>query len=146
MFNPFSEVNWHPSLAERRAFGWSLMIGFPSLATVLLLAARLWDGIWRVTPFLWLGGCGLAAGALFAVFPRLTRPFYMLWHFLACCIGAVVGNALLAGFYFLIVTPVGAATRAFGRRAVRKSFDRNLPSYWVDVEKADDVQSYYRQF
>jgi hypothetical protein len=146
MFNPFREVNWHPSLAERRTFGWSLVIGFPSLAAALLLATRLWSGTWHVPLFLWLGGCGLAAGALFAAIPLLAKPFYLLWYFLSCCIGTVVGNTLLAAFYFLIVTPIGVAMRAFGRQAVSKTFDRNIRSYWLDVEKTNDVKDYYRQY
>ncbi len=146
MFNPFREINWRPSLAERRAFGRSLMIGFPSLAVALLLAARVWSGTWRVIPFLWLGGCGMAAGGLFVAVPLLARPFYLLWYFLACCIGTVIGNTLLAAFYLLIVTPVGVTMRVFGRQAVFKTFDRNAGSYWVNVEKADDVKDYYRQF
>jgi len=88
----------------------------------------------------------LAAGALFVAIPFLARPFYLLWYFLACCIGTVVGNLLLAAFYLLIITPVGAAMRAFGRQAVSKNFDRNIRSYWVDAEKSDDVEDYYRQF
>jgi hypothetical protein len=146
MFNPFREVNWRPSLVERRKFGWSLVIGFPSLAAALLLAGRLWSGTWRVAPFLWLGGCGLAAGALFVAIPRLARPFYLLWYFLACCIGAVVGNTLLAAFYLLVITPIGATMRVFGRQAVTKTFDGRVGSYWVDVEKTNDVKDYYRQY
>lgn len=146
MFNPFSEVNWHPGPAERRTFGWSLMVGFPVLAATLLLAVRFWSGTWRATPFLWLGGCGLAAGALIVAIPSLAKPFYLPWYFLACCIGTVVGNTLLAAFYLLIVTPVGVAMRAFGRRAVCKTFDKKTRSYWVDVEKTEDVRGYYRQF
>jgi hypothetical protein len=146
MFNPFSEVNWRPSVAERRRFGLSLMIGFPALAAALLLATRFWSGTWHVTPYLWLGGCGLAAGALFAAIPHVVRPFYVLWYFLACCIGAVVGNAILSAFYFLIITPVGAAMRACGRRTVSRSFDRSKQSYWVEVEKVDEVKDYYRQY
>ncbi len=146
MFNPFSEVDWHPGLAERRKFGRDLMIGFPKMAAVLLIAARLWSGTWRVEPFLWLGGCGAAAGALFAAIPRLATPFYVVWHFLACCISAVVGNTLLAAFYFLIITPFGVAMRAFGRRTVDKAFDKKIRSYWVDVKRPDDVNDYYRQF
>ncbi len=146
MFNPFSEVNWHPSLAERRKFGLSLAIGFPLLAVTLLLITRLWGGIWNAIPFLWLGGCGLAAGSLFVAVPHLAKPFYVLWYFLACCIGAVAGNTLLAAFYLLIVAPIGAALRVFGRQAVSKTFDRKNPSYWTDVEKADDIEDYYRQF
>ena len=146
MFNPFSEVNWRPSLAEKRKFGWSLVIGFPSLAAALLLASRLWNGTWSATPLLWLGGCGMAAGALFVAAPLLARPFYVLWHFLACCVGMVVGNTLLAAFYFLVVTPIGVAMRMFGRRAVAKAFDKRAGSYWKDVEEAGDVDDYYRQY
>jgi hypothetical protein len=146
MYNPFSEVNWRPSLAERRRFGWSLVIGFPSLAAAMLLVYRLWNGTWIVTPFLRLGGCGLAAGALFVAVPLLAKPFYLLWYFLSCCIGTVVGNTLLAAFYLLIVTPVGAAMRAFGRQSVSKTFDESIRSYWVSIEKTNDVKDYYRQF
>lgn len=146
MFNPLKEVNWHPSLPELRTFGWSLAIGFPSIAAALLLLTRLMGGTWRVTPFLWVGGCGLAAGVFFAVFPRLARTLYVVWYFLACCIGAVVGNVLLTGFYILILTPVGAAARLLGRKTLSKSFGKNLQSYWVDVRKTDDSKDYYRQF
>ncbi len=146
MFNPFSEVNWHPSHAEKRTFGWTLVFGFPSLAAVLLLTARLWSGAWHVTPFLWLGGCGLAFGSLFVALPRLATPFYLLWYFLTCCIGAIVGNTLLTAFYLFIVTPVGCVLRAFGRHALPKGFDRKARTYWEDVERADDVQDYYKQF
>jgi hypothetical protein len=146
MFNPFSEVNWHPSLAEKRTFGWSLVIGFPSMAATLLLAVRLWSGIWHFIPFLWLGGCGLAFGALFVTIPLLAKPFYVLWYFAACCVSMVVGNTFLAAFYLLIITPAGAVMRALGRRALAKSLDRNISTYWVDVEKTDDVKDYYRQF
>jgi hypothetical protein len=146
MFNPFSEVDWRPDPAERRRFGWSLVIGFPSLAAALLLAARLWSGTWSVAPFLWLGGCGMTAGLLFVAVPLLAKPVYILWYFLACCIGAFVGNTLLAVFYLLIITPVGAVMRAFGRQVVSKTFDRSAPSYWVDVENAKDVRDYFRLY
>jgi hypothetical protein len=146
MFNAFREVNWRPNRAEKRRFGWSLVIGFPSLAVALLLTARMWSGTWHLTPSLLIGGCGMAAGALFVVIPFLAGPFYLLWHFMACCIGTVVGNTLLTAFYLLVLTPIGAAMRAFGRQAVPKTLDGNVQSYWTDVEKADDVKDYYRQF
>jgi hypothetical protein len=146
MFNPFREVNWSPSIAERRKFGLSLMIGLPSLAAALMLVTRFWSGNWSVTPFLWLGGCGLAVGALFVAVPLLAGLFYVLWYFLACCVGIVVGNALLTAFYLLIVTPIGAAMRLMGREAVPKTFDKKIQSYWVDAKKSDDIEDYYRLF
>jgi hypothetical protein len=146
MFNPFSGVNWYPNPAEIRVFGRSLIAGFPFLSVVLLVANRFWRGTWSVEPSLWLGGIGLAAGVLFVLFPFLAKPFYILWYFLAYCIGMIVGNTLLAGFYLLIITPVGVAMRAFGRQSVCKTFDRNMQSYWTDVETSDDVRDSYRQF
>ena len=122
------------------------MIGFPLIAAFLLLATGIWSGTWRVAQFLWLGGCGMAAGALFAAIPSIAKPFYLLLHLVACCISIVVGNALLAAFYLLILTPVGVTMRVFGRQPLGKKFDRETQSYWVDVEKSGDVGDYYRQF
>ncbi len=142
----FGEINWRPGTAEIRRFGWSLVIGFPLLAAALMLIAAK-AGMTRSTaPFLWLGGCGSAAGVLFAAVPSLAKPFYLLWNFLACCLGAIIGHTLLAAFYFLILTPIGAAMRAFGRRTFPKTFDKKIRSYWVKVAMAADVGDYYRQF
>ncbi len=146
MFNPFSGVNWRPGITEIRAFGRSLILGFPFLGIMLLVSNRFWRGTWSVEPSLWLAGVGLAAGVLFVAIPFLAKPFYIVWYFLACCIGMIVGNTLLAGFYLLIITPVGVAMRAFGRRVVCKTFNKKIQSYWVDVETSDDVRDYYRQF
>ena len=46
MVNPFKEVNWRPDVAERRKFALSLMIGFPCVALLFLLAGRLARGSW----------------------------------------------------------------------------------------------------
>jgi hypothetical protein len=99
-----------------------------------------------VVPSLWIGGSGLIAGALFVALPCLAKPFYILWHVLACSIGMIVGNSLLSGTYLLIITPVGVAMRAFGRRAIRKTPDRNVQTYWIDVKTSGDIRDYYRQF
>jgi carbamoyltransferase len=146
MLNLFSEVNWRPSMAEKRRFGWNLMLGIPLLAVTLLLLAGFWSGTWRIAPFLWFAGSGLVAGALCVAIPSLAKPFYLLLHFLACCIGTVVNNALLAAFYLLVVTPVGVAMRAFGRKALHKTFDRKEQSYWEGVKKPGNARDYYRQF
>src|SRR5438132_506238 len=146
MMNPFKEVNWNPDIAERRKFARSLIIGFPCIAVLLLLAGWLKTGIWNVKPALTLGGVGLAIGLVLFALPGLARPFYVIWYGLACAIGLVVGNILLAVVFYILITGVGLAMRATGRSSIRKKMDKQATSYWKDAQPVTDPQRYYRQF
>lgn len=146
MVNPFKEVNWKPGPAEKRKFALSLLIGFPCLALVLLVVRRLTSGAWSPGPSFWVGGIGAGLGLFFSLLPALARPFYVVWYFLACCIGIVVANILLTGFFFIVVTPVGLLLRAMGKAPMKKGFDRNSATYWQEAERVSDVKRYYSQF
>lgn len=145
MLNPFRDVNWNPGRAERKKFAVSLIIGFPVIATIMGVATRLASGAWKPF-FLWLGVIGLGVGAVLWLIPRIARPFYMLWYFLGCCVGIVVGNVLFSVFYFLLLTPMGLVMRLAGRDPLRRKFDRSTPTYWQDAKKVVDPKRYYRQF
>ena len=148
MINPFVEVNWKPSLAERRKFALSLVIGFPCLALVLLLAGWALRGRWdaNLTKALWLAAAGAAAGGVFGLVPQIARPFYIVWYFVACCFGIVLGNLLLGGFYYLALTPIGFCQRVFGRAAVVKNFDKHASSYWREAGPPAEPARYYKQY
>lgn len=148
MINPFAEVNWNPGVKERRKFAVSLIIGFPILAAIFLAVGWVRTGHWdtNIHLALWLAGAGAGAGILFWLAPQIARPFYVVWYCLACCIGIVVSNVLLGGFYYLVVTPVGIARRVFGRPPIRRKFDRGAASYWEDVPPVADPGRYYKQF
>ena len=148
MVNPFREVNWRPDLAERRKFAKSLAIGFPCIALFLLFIGWIGKGQWDVNLVLalWLAGSGVLAGACFWLLPQIARPFYAAWYFLACCIGIVVGNLLLAGFYYLIFTPFGLVKRLAGKPAIVKRFDKNAKTYWREAQTTNDPARYYKQF
>jgi hypothetical protein len=146
MLNPFKEVNWKPGLEEKRKFAWSLVLGFPVLAVIFLLMGRLRTGAWHLTFPLTLGVIGFSLGLLLLALPLLAKPFYVIWYFLGCCIGLVVGNVLLAGVFYLLVTPLGFLKRAFGNRPIRKTFDKGAPTYWRDASQNTDPQRYYSQF
>lgn len=146
MVNPFREVNWQPGLKERRKFATSLVVGFPCVAAALLLTFR-WRGAggsWGVP--LVVGGVGVAVGLILWVVPQIARPFYVGWYGVACCLGFLIGNMVVAGIYLVMFAPVGLAMRAMGRRALSKGFDRNRSSYWRDAPAAHDPERYYRQF
>jgi hypothetical protein len=143
--NPFADVNWNPSSAEKRKFALSLIIGFPLLAgffsIVLWIATHSWKPF-----FLWLALLGFAVGVILWLLPAIARPFYVVWYFIACCLGYVVGNFLLVAFYYLVITPIGFFLRGRGRLSLRKGFDPGAGTYWREVEKTVDSESYYRQF
>lgn len=146
MVNPFKEVNWRPDMAERRKFALSLVIGFPCVAVLMFLAIRLARGGWNPVPPLWVAGVGAGVGLVLWLLPGVARPFYVVWYGFACSVGLVVGNLLLMGFFYGVMTPIGFCLRASGRDPVKKSFDRSVSTYWVEAERVTDPRRYYRQF
>ena len=146
MLNPFKEVNWNPDTAARRTFANSLVIGFPCLAVVLLLVGYFTGKGWNVGLSLKLGGFGAGFGVLFYVFPVIARPFYVVWYALACCIGLIVSNVVLALIFYVLVTGIGLVKRYFGRQAIRKTPDRLAKTYWLDATMVSKPKRYFSQF
>jgi hypothetical protein len=146
MINPFKEVNWNPGTAEKRKFAVSLMIGFPALGLLMLLIGRLTFGAWHPGIPIILAAVGFGIGAVLWSIPQIAKPFYVVWYLIACCLGIVIGNLLLATLYYTVVTITGLALRALGRRPVLKRPIPSATTYWTDVEENSDVNRYFRQF
>jgi hypothetical protein len=139
-------VNWKPDVAERRKFARSLVIGFPCIALILLLAGWFKTGALKIEPSLIIGGTGLVIGLMLLALPGIARPFYLVWYGLACVTGLVVGNILLAILFYILITGVGLAMRAAGRSSISKKLDKQATTYWKDAKPITDSQRYYRQF
>lgn len=146
MVNPFKEVNWHPDTAARRTFAKSLVIGFPCLALVVLLAGFIAGKGWGVSFALKLGGIGAGAGVLFYFVPAIAKPFYIVWYALACCIGLVVGNLALGLVFYILVAGIGLLKRLGGRQPICKVPDAQAKTYWIDAPPAPEARRYYSQF
>ena len=143
--NPFKEVNWNPDIAERCKFARSLIIGFPCVAIVLLLVSWVKSGTPKAEPALMIGGVGFVIGLVLLALPAIARPFYVVWYGIACAIGLVVGNILLAVVFYILITAVGLAMRVAGKTSIRK-MDKQVTTHWKDAKAVPDPQSYYRQF
>lgn len=146
MINPFKDVNWSPNGDDLRKFARSLVLGFPCIAVLLLIVARWKTGAWDAQVPLLVGGTGVAAGLLFLLWPTVARPFYAVWYALACCIGLVVGNVLLALVYYVFVTGIGLLKHVFGSRSISKGVNRQAATYWLDVSQPDDPKRYFSQY
>ena len=143
--NPFAETNWNPDTRARKKFAVSLIIGFPVIAVLLVLVS--YFKTHHVGHFpIWLGGIGLAVGIILWLLPQIAKPFYVVWYFLGCCIGIVVGNVLFSLFFYLVFTPLGLLLRLRKNKAINKGFDKSAKTYWRDAEKVVDLKRYYRQF
>ena len=146
MLNPFKDVNWNPGAKERRSFARSLVIGFPCVA-LLLLGTGWWrTGAWNFPMAAKVGGIGALAGVVFWILPVLAKPFYVVWYFIACCMGVVMGNVLMALVFYVFVLPVGLVMRLVGRRPIQKKPDHTAPTYWQDVRPPADAKSYFHQY
>lgn len=148
MINPFKDINWKPDIAERKKFAKSFMIGFPIIAIIFLLLGWVKTGRpqTNINLALWIGCCGFAAGVIFYLIPQIASPFYVVWYFIASCIGFVVSNLIMALFYYLVLTPFGLIRRLFSKDSFPKTFDRNAKTYWKDAKQVDDPSQYYKQF
>ena len=145
MLNPFSEINWNPDRSERREFARSLMAGFPLLALLFFAVVRWKTGMWAHWP-IWMGCCGLAAGALLWIAPQLARPIYVAWHAIGGVFGFVISNLLLVLVFYLVITPIGVLLRLAGKDPLDRRLDRSAATYWKDAEKPVDARRYFRQF
>jgi hypothetical protein len=146
MINPFKEVNWKPDAAEKRKFARSLMIGFPIIAVLIFVGRGVFGHSWSGQFPLRLGGIGFGAGLIFWMLPAIATPFYYVWYALACGMGIVIGNVLLSGFYFTVVTGLRFFLEMIGKPPILKRPDKDAKTYWLDAEKVTDVQRYFRQF
>ena len=81
------------------------------------------------------------------VFPRFMRWVFLGMSYLAFPIGFVVSHVVLAVVYYLVLTPIGLLTRLFGYDSMKRRFDPETKSYWVE-RSAEGVEPkrYFRQF
>ena len=87
-------------------------------------------------------------GPLFALylFPSLQRPLYRGWMFSVMPIGWIVSHLLLSVIYYLLLTPIGLIMKAVGYDPMRRKLEPNQETYWVNRQKSEDPQRYFKQY
>jgi hypothetical protein len=69
--------------------------------------------------------------------PQIAKSFYIVWYFIACCMGIVIGNVRF--------TPLGLCLHLRQEKAISKGFNKPRKSCWRDAEKPVDLKRHYRQ-
>ena len=64
--------------------------------------------------------------------PKTLAPLNRLWMKLAALLNRVVSPVVMGVIFFGLFTPVAWFMRAIGRDTMRRRFDPELQSYWIE--------------
>jgi len=135
------QINRHPTLRQLRQFGWIWM------AFVTFFGAVAWFKLDSpvLARGLWVAAIGVPV--LGWAVPKFMRFVFLGMSYLAWPIGFVVSHLVLAGVYYLVLTPIGLLMRLFGYDSMKRTFDREATSYWVPRSPDEvDPKRHFRQF
>jgi len=133
------EIDIHPTRKQLRVFGAGWLVFFGVLA-----ATAWWGGSGGAAVA--LGIVGVAVPAAGACVPHLMRIVYVAMTYLTLPIGLVVSFLVLAGVYYLVLTPTGLIMRACGRDPMARRIDRQADTYWTPRREARGAGRYFQQF
>jgi hypothetical protein len=92
-------------------------------------------------------GVALAFAVIALVAARLLHPLNVAWMRLGILLNKVVSPVVLGAIFFLVFTPVSLLFRIIGRDALKRTYEPELTSYWVErTPPGPDGKSLPRQF
>ena len=143
------EIDLRPDSRTLRHFGWIALVGFGLLATMawnewLIFSFGL--GAWKQTVVGALAAVGVLAAVFSLVYPKANLPIYLGLTILAYPIGFVLSYVIMGTIFYLMLAPVGIFFRLTGRDPLKRHFEPETASYWVDSRPARPSESYFRQF
>jgi hypothetical protein len=128
-----------PGPRELRWFGVIVLALFGVIGAIL----RWQIGSPDAAFFAWVAGAAIAS--LYYAIPPLRFPLYLGWMRLVLPIGLVVSHVFLGLVYFVIISPMALAMRAFGRDKLDRRFEADAASYWSARGREADPARYLRQ-
>lgn len=141
VWKEFQEID--TSRKALRSFG--LVVGGVFLSIAAFIC---WKNEWVITTAVkWLGGIGsvLVLGGL--IIPRSLKYPYRLWMGLAVILGYIMTRVLLTLVFYLAVTPIGLIRRLMGKDPLRRKWEPEASTYWLDKTYDDDspkrLERYY---
>ena len=135
------DVNTDPSTRQLRQFGllWLFFLG--------LLGAFSWfkAGLPPMAVVLWILAVAVPAVGWFS--PRFLRLVFVGMSYAAFPVGFVVSHVVLAVVFYGVLTPIGLMMRIFGYDSMKRRFDADTDSYWVERDPSGtEPKRYFRQF
>lgn len=135
------EIDWNPKDKQLKNFGKIALVA----TAIISLSLYFLKGV----AIQW-ASIILAFGVIIFIFSlislKLTKFIYLGMILLTLPIGFVVSFILLAGFYFLLLAPLGFIFRLIGRDPLCRKFNANAKSYWLSRHPPRGPEQYFHQF
>ena len=135
-----ADFNIKPSVKMLREFGIIALFGFGLVGALLGLK---WDA-WTASYVLW--ALGAVSFVVAFVQPKLLLPLYVALMVVAFPIGFVISNVILLALYFGLFTPFSMVFRLIGRDTMKRKFEPEAESYWIDRTDNKPVSQRFRQY
>ena len=133
------DLNRTPTSRDLRIFGALLPVALLGLTYL----------VWVGSALPWVaylgGGVALSVTLGFWAMKAIRLPIYRAWLFLVSPLGRVLSVVVLAGVYYLVLTPLALVLRLAGRDALGRRKKSGVSSYF-EAHQSADTQRYFRQF
>ncbi len=93
-----------------------------------------------------LWGVGVVLALVYTAVPPWRLSIYRGWVRATYPVGWVVSHVVLAGVYYLVMTPIGLVSRMVRRDPLTRQFDREAETYWVERSRTPETRRYFDQF
>ena len=143
------ELDFNPDARTLRQFGWIALVAFPLVGGICYWHGGLFGfdfGQAARTVSVVFVGLGGTAGLLAWLAPRALRPLYVGLLLITAPIGFVLSYVILGVLFYLLITPMALVLRLVGYDPLKRKFEREAETYWVEVEPRASKDSYFRQF
>ena len=120
---------------------------FGIVFAVVFAIVALWPLVDAGVVRIWAVTLAMLLIAIAAIRPALLAPLNRVWTAFGTILHRIT-SPLIMGLVFLgAVTPTALIIRAMGKDPLRRRFDRNAKSYWIDREPpGPEPASMKRQF
>jgi len=118
--------------------------GFGLLFFVVFLIIGLWPIINGDSPRIIFFIIGLIFLILGLVNSKILTPLNKAWVKFGELLGKIIAPIVMAGVYFIVLTPISIIVRLFGKDLLKVKFSNKSKSYWIKRDK--DLGSMDKQF
>lgn len=144
-----TKINLHPTNRQLRQFGFIALVAFGVLGVLVrwkggLFGINFGSAAPLVGYLLW--ALGAISALLSLVFPAGNRFLFVALTVISYPIGYVVSFALMAVFFYGVVTVVAMVFRLLGRDVLKRRFEPEASTYWTPHNSPSSIKRYFQQF
>ncbi len=93
---------------------------------------------------LWSFLLSIIFSSLSFFYPKSLIFLTKIWIKFGVILGYIIAPIVMAGIFFLVVTPTAIIIKLFNKDIIKQNFDQSVKSYWI--EKGKNLSTMKNQF